>query len=263
MPTLARIHIHPFKSLDPQPVDEAVLLASGALEYDRRYALVDERGNVINGKRAVAVHRLRSHFDLATNQLSLRVEGSDETLVFDVVAERPSPLADWLSAYFGTRVLIVENDAGGFPDDVESPGPTLISRQTLEAVARWFDLSLDSVRQRFRATLEIDAAEPFWEDHLVAGDRAGAGFQEVPFSIGEANFLGTNPCQRCPVPTRDPTSGEVTRQFAKRFAEQRSVTLPAWAPVERFDHFYRLAVNSRRVGVHACTLRVGDELTLG
>jgi len=96
------------------------------------------------------------------------------------------------------------------------------------------------VRRRFRANLEIGGVEPFWEDRLYA--RAG---EALPFTIGELKLLGTNPCQRCAVPSRDPATGDVLPQFAKIFARQRERMLPGWAESSRFDHFYRLAVNTR------------------
>jgi MOSC domain-containing protein len=257
MATLARIHIHPFKSLDPQQVEEAVLLPGGALAHDRRFALTDAHGEVINGKRTPAVHLLRSNFDPTTNLLRLRVEGTAEERTFDVDAGRDE-LADWLSDYFDMRVSIIENTEGGFPDDIESPGPTVISRATLAEIAAWFPgLTIDAVRDRFRANLEIDGVEPFWEDRLLA-----RGLGAVRFQIGEAEFLGTNPCARCIVPSRDARSGEPIRQFAKAFARRREASLPDWAPADRFDHYYRLAVNTRRVGGRPCILRVGDDVTI-
>ena len=48
--------------------------------------------------------------------------------------------------------------------------------------------------------------------------------------------------------------------FSKTFAERRQATLPAWAEPARFNHYYRLAVNT--CTIEAGRLRVGDELTL-
>lgn len=258
MPRLARIDIYPIKSLDGQSVDSAQVLANGALADDRRYALVDRQGDFVNGKRSAAFHRLRSHVDFARQRLTLCVEGSAEAREFDLDGQR-ADLSAWLSDFFGQAVELVENTDGGFPDDTESPGPTLISVATLDEVGRWFGgLPLDETRARFRANLEIGGVEPFWEDRLVAeADRV------VRFRIGEAELLGTNPCQRCAVPTRHPTTGEVWPGFAKKFAAQRADTLPKWSPASRYDHFYRLAVNTRRRGARPCLLRVGDEVHVG
>lgn len=51
VPALERIRIYPMKSLNGVDVEHAPVLASGALAWDRRYALHDEQGAVINGKR--------------------------------------------------------------------------------------------------------------------------------------------------------------------------------------------------------------------
>ena len=101
-------------------------------------------------------------------------------------------------------------------------------------------ISLEQIRRRFRTNLEIADTEPFWEDHLFA--KAG---ETVPFKIGDVQFLGTNPCQRCPVPTRDPFTGQVYPEFQKIFIRQREATLPANIERSRFNHFYRLALNTR------------------
>ena len=164
----------------------------------------------------------------------------------------------WLSRYFDQPVEWVEDTAAGFPDDTDSPGPTLISTATLATVAGWFEgLSTAAARGRFRANLEIDGVEAFWEDRLVAG----AG-RSVRFRVGEAELWGTNPCQRCVVPSRDPCSGETTREFARLFSQHRRQLLPAWAPADRFDHFYRLAVNTRPAENRECVLRVGDDVRI-
>jgi MOSC domain-containing protein len=253
VPTLARINIHPVKSFDPQPVDEAVLLASGALENDRRFAICDHQGEFINAKRTPAVHRLRSAFDPATSRLGLRIEGTSKTHVFDVASQRRE-LELWLGDYFDIPLKLVENRDAGFPDDTESPGPTVISTATLAEVAGWFPgLTTDEVRDRFRANLEIDGVEAFWEDRLVA-----EGTRMVRFQIGDVALLGSNPCQRCPVPTRNPYTGEAIREFAKIFSSHREQSLREWAPASRFDHFYRLATNTRPYDSEPRTLRVGD-----
>lgn len=257
MPSLIGIRIYPFKSLDPQCVDEVFVLPSGALAGDRRFALVDAQGDVINGKRTAAIQRLRTRFDPEHERLSLHVEETPEEHTFAVRSQRRE-LCDWLSRYFDMHVDIIENADAGFPDDVESPGPTIVSTGTLAEVARWFGLlSLDEARERFRANLEIDADAAFWEDQLLAsGDRA------VRFAIGEVELLGVNPCARCIVPSRHPRSGDMQHGFAKEFATRRRVTLPEWAPADRFDHFYRLTVNTRPTGTSGGTLRVGDELSI-
>ena len=65
------------------------------------------------------------------------------------------------------------------------------------------------------------------------------------FRVGDVQMEGINPCQRCVVPTRDPETGEVDDRFQKIFIQKRQATLPEWVERSRFNHFYRLAVNTR------------------
>jgi hypothetical protein len=81
--------------------------------------------------------------------------------------------------------------------------------------------------------------------------------------VGAARFEGVNPCQRCAVPTRDPDTGAETPGFRERFLERREATLPEWAARDRFDHYFRLMVNTRvppeTVGTEVA---VGDDLAI-
>lgn len=252
---LARISVYPFKSLDAISVDEARVLPSGALEHDRRFALVDAQGKFINGKRTPRAHLVRSRYDPASRTLTLSV--GEATRSFHVDADRHA-LEAWFSHFFGTATQLIENADAGFPDDTDSPGPTVISRGTLNEVTSWFEgLSPDETRRRFRANLEIDGVEPFWEDRLYS--EAGLA---VRFRIGEVLLEGTNPCQRCVVPTRSSQTGERTADFTTIFESRRYEALPYWATRSRFDHFYRLAVNTRPVAGRAGVIRVGDMVEL-
>jgi uncharacterized protein YcbX len=258
-PRLARVLIYPIKSLDAVAVEQAEVLPGGALRHDRRYALVDADGHFINGKRTPLVHRLRASFDLDRGFVELR--GDSHGGVFHLDGDRTA-LEAALSRCLEQGVRIIENAAAGFPDDLESPGPTVVSTATLRTVAGWFaGLDEHEARRRFRANLEIDAVgddplPPFWEDRLC-----GPAGQEVRFRIGEVVFAGTNPCQRCIVPTCDAATGDAWPRFAKTFAQHREAALPAWAERSRFDHFYRLAVNTRLAGAGG-TIRVGDAIEL-
>jgi uncharacterized protein YcbX len=254
---LHRITIYPIKSLDGVNVDEIAVLPGGALANDRRFALVDAERRFVNGKRTAAVHRIRAEFDLAAMSVRLRaasaVRGEYFSLTSDVVK-----LGRWFSGALGVECSLIENAATGFPDDTAAPGPTVVSTATLKEVAAWFGLTLDEVRRRFRANLEVDGTEPFWEDRLV-----GPPNLAVPFSIGSVDWLGVNPCQRCAVPTRASDSGEPTPTFQKSFAERREASLPAWANPARFDHFYRLAVNTSPASIPpAGQMRIGDPVRL-
>ncbi|NER85029.1 MAG: MOSC domain-containing protein, partial [Leptolyngbya sp. SIO1D8] len=137
--------------------------------------------------------------------------------------------------------------------DSDSPGPTVISTATLQTVADWFGISLLDARRRFRTNLEIDGVPAFWEDLLFSETE-----DPVAFQMGAVTLQGINPCQRCVVPTRNPETGEATPTFQKQFMQQRSATLPANVARSRFNHFYRLAVNTRVPAAAGKILKVGD-----
>lgn len=254
MPRLARILIYPLKSFDPIEVASAELIPAGPLANDRRFALVDSVDNFINAKSEPRVHPIRVRFSKSLDQISLSTRDVTEQS-FDLHPGNPA-LEEWFTHYFGYSARIVENAVRGFPDDPDSPGPTVVSSATYNRLTEWFPgVGADELRLRFRANLEIEGVEPFWEDHLY-GEPGAA----VRFRIGSALLEGVNPCQRCPVPTRSPVTGEVYPRFAKTFAERREEQLPEWATRSRFNHFYRLTVNTKPS--QPATIHVGDEVEI-
>ncbi|WP_135829225.1 MOSC domain-containing protein [Halorussus halobius] len=270
-PTLERIAVHPVKSLDPETPERVRLVERGALAGDREFAVVDAPadaahdrasasvagdGDYVNGKRTAAVHRLRSSFDPDARTLTLRVQGEQESRTFGLDGDR-SDLNDWLSDYFGYPVSVRREPAGGFPDDDDAPGPTVVSTATLREVASWFpDVDLAGARRRFRASLEIGGVPAFWEDRLYADSG-----EVVAFEIGGVRFEGVRPCSRCVVPTRDPDTGEPTEGFRETFLERRESTLPEWADSDRLDHYYQLMVNTRvPESDWGAEIAVGDEV---
>jgi uncharacterized protein YcbX len=258
MAYLARISIFPIKSLDGVSLDAIPVLPSGALVGDREFAIVDERGAFVNGKRTAKIHQLRSTFDLAARTVALRVEGKETAVTFHLDGDRDA-LARWLSEFFDLPVRLVQNVETGFPDDTTFPGPTVISAATLEATASWFPgLDVDQMRLRLRTNLEVEGVPAFWEDRLYAG----VG-EAIPFQVGSVTFEGTNPCQRCPVPTRDPSTGQPYPHFQKTLVANRRSTFPDWGTRSRFNHFYRMAANTQvsELGDNGI-LHVGDEISL-
>ena len=262
MPHLAKILVYPIKSLDGVEVTQAELLAGGALTHDREFALFDHEGNVINAKRTKKIHTIRSEFDLAGRMVTVWRQGESVGLPAQSAYRRRfhldqdrGALATWFSDFFGYPVLIQQDLHMGFPDDTHASGPTVVSVATLEAIASWFPaMTVEAVRRRFRANLEIEAAPAFWEDRLFA--ESG---ELVPFQIGAVTLLSSNPCQRCIVPTRDPWTGDRLPKFQKDFNANRSQTLPPDVVPARFDHFYKLTTNTQVPTSEAGkSLRLGD-----
>jgi len=258
VPYLSRICIYPVKSLESMSLSSASLLASGAIQHDRTFALIDEQGKFVNGKRHPRVHRLRSRLDLAERVLTLSVQDTEQEATFCLDTQREG-LNAWLSTYFDCVVTLVENTASGFPDHTETRGPTVISTATLQVVASWFpDLDEQTMRLRLRANLEIGGVPAFWEDRLVTSAES-----VVSFRIGDVQFEGLKPCQRCVVPSRDPSTGEAFPDFQEIFMKKRKESLPSWATRSRFNHFYRLSCQTRvpasEVGKR---LHVGDQVSI-
>lgn len=259
-PRLAIIRLHPIKALDPVQVKEARIGPGGGLELDRAWALYSADGQRINGKRTAAIHLIRAAYapDLSSVTLSVPDRRGTPTKTFDF-PDGSADAAQWFSAFFDQPVT-VRYSPEGFPDDTVANGPTIVSTASLDAAASWFPgLTSADTRLRFRTTLEIDGVPPFWEDQLFGADKN----TPVRFRIGEVHFEGSNPCARCPVPPRNPQTGAEFPGFQKRFTEQRRATLPSWSPLERFDHYYRLATNTRVAPSETGkVLRVGDEVLL-
>lgn len=255
---VARILLYPIKALDGIERDRAAVISPGALELDRRWAIFDEKGHYVNGKRNAKVYKLCCQFDLANHTITLSRQGERKTVQFHLVQDTIK-INQWLSEYFQEPVFLKEKVEGGFPDDTEAYGPTVISTATLETVASWFPgLTVNNLRSRFRANLEIDDVPPFWEDQLFS--EAG---EMVNFQVGSVQFQGINPCQRCLVPTRDPETGEVYPQFQQIFIKQREAMLPAWTTPSRFNHYYRLSINTRiSPSQTGKVIKIGDQLTI-
>ena len=122
-----------------------------------------------------------------------------------------------------------------------------------------FDTETTGLDNRADRVIEIGGVEPFWEDRLV-----GPASEPVAFRIGESAWLGVNPCQRCVVPTRDSATGDAIPSFQKTFALAREKQLPTWAPRDRFNHFYRLAVNTKPAADTATKrLHICDPVEIG
>ncbi len=69
-------------------------------------------------------------------------------------------------------------------------------------MASWFDdVTVDGLRRRLRANVEVGGVPAFWEDRFVGADAPA-------FRAGSVRFEGVTPCGRCVVPQRDPDTGK-------------------------------------------------------
>lgn len=256
--TISRINIFPIKSFPGVEVPSCHLLESGALQWDRRLALVDPNGEFVNLKRAPELHEVRADFQMDDPSVRIWTSHSVTARTFHLEHDQES-LGDYLSCLLNRPIEVADNSSVGFPDDTDAEGPTIVSVATLQAVAGLFPgMTLDQARWRFRTNIEVEGVPAFWEDRLFASKR-----KPHPFQIGDVTFGGVRPCQRCSVPSRHPVSGEVTQAFATIYAALRKAMMPEWTNLKRFDHYYRLATNTVLLdrgpeGV----IRTGDSITL-
>src|SRR5262252_238699 len=123
------ISVYPIKGLDPVVVPAARILSGGSLEHDREFALLDGEGNFINGKREPRVHRIRASYDLDGYLVTLHSPSSPSRTFHLVDSQRE--IEQWFGNDLAIRVSLQRNTTTGFPDDLESPGPTIVSTGTL------------------------------------------------------------------------------------------------------------------------------------
>jgi uncharacterized protein YcbX len=215
----------------------------------------------VNGKRTAAIHLIRAAFVPDVSTVTLSVPGDRRKIPTRTFAFPGDTAAasNWFTNFF-EQPITVRHSLEGFPDDAVASGPTIVSTASLQAVCDLFSgMDVDEARRRFRTTLEIEGVPAFWEDQLFGEEERSA----LRFRIGEVNFEGSNPCARCPVPPRNPHTGEILPGFQKTLSDYRRSHMQAWSPKSRFDHYYRLATNTRVASSEAGkVLRVGDALLL-
>jgi uncharacterized protein YcbX len=277
MAELSRIRVYPIKSLDGVDVESVPVCGSGRMKHDREYALFDADGEYVNGRQNALVHELSSAVDLETGEVALGIHDSDRRFecTLDTLTENPE-LAAWLSDFFGEPVSVegatktnFADSAGGIsPMTISATGPTVVSTATLREVASWYeDLDVSDIRRRLRANLEISGVEPFWEDKLFT-DKDHA----VEFRIGDVTVHGMMSKPRCVVPSRDPDTGELSKEFSKRFVEKRRESFPEWADPDNLGerigfeapNYFYVTVVTRVPGTEAGKqFTRGDEVTIG
>lgn len=251
-----RLTVYPVKGLDRLDVEQSRVLPGGTLEHDREFALLSADGERVNAKQSDRFHALETTYDPETVTLYADSPARRE-FALDTEAGR-AEAAGWLTDALGLDAdlrLDRSTDLGHV--DRPSMGPSVISTATLETVADWFEaLTVDSVRRRLRANIEVDGVPAFWEDRFVGTDAPA-------FRAGDVRIEGVTPCGRCVVPTRDPDTGEPTPEFRERFVRNRRETFPEWADRDAFDHFYTLMLIARvPESDRGKTIAVGDTVEL-
>lgn len=209
--TVAVLSIAPVKGLGLVHPQTLVLDRHGAAG-DRRYALLDADGRLINGKKHGPLVRVRPVAGEDPESLVLRmpdglevggavVLGDEVTGIF-YGEERTGRVvqgayADALSALAGVEVRLVRMDDG---QGVDRPGDGSVSIQSASALAAMaeqagLDAPVDG--RRFRMTFTVDGVDPHAEDTWI-GRRV---------RIGGAVVVPAGNVGRCAITTQDPDTG--------------------------------------------------------
>ncbi|PHS73213.1 MAG: MOSC domain-containing protein [Cycloclasticus sp.] len=256
MTVLSKIFVYPIKALLGVALNAVSITEGGTLSNDRRWAIVDRKGRLINGKNNSRVFSLRPQFNLAAETVSF-VDEVSGLQTFELSDAKG--LEVYLSEQLAKPVFFREDKRQGFPDDMNASGPTVVAQASLEAVASWYpDLSIDDIRARFRINLEVSLAPAFWEDQLFQHHRVPKAIR-----IDQTVIRVSNPCARCSVPIKHPKSGEPYSNFYEIFINKREQTRPKWTDSVCFDHWYRLSVNTRIESSEVGNvLKVGHQVSL-
>jgi uncharacterized protein YcbX len=235
MAILSKIIVYPIKGLSGVELPSVEVTEGGTLKDDRRWAMVDRKGRMQNGKNNKRIFLLRPMFDLV--EASIGFEGESER--FELSCN--TLLQEYLSDKLAKPITLKENVREGFPDDPKAYGPTIVSLSSLQAVSSWYSrMPIEEVRARFRMNLEIADTPAFWEDQVFRHQ-----FEPKSVQIGDVSISSTNPCVRCAVPMKSPETGEPFPEFYETFLNNREKHKPDWLDVQCFDHWYRLGLNTR------------------
>lgn len=261
-PKISGLTIFPVKSMDGVSVQKAQLFSAGGLWGDRLWAVFDQDGEVVTGKNTPRIVSLRAKFSSDLSEVSFWSHGEPPASfsLSECRTGRNPRLDKHLSDYFGKKVELRCNERSGFPDYESNPGPSIVSTASLQEFCRWFpEIPLVEARRRFRTSVEIDGVPAFWEDRLFREKGVAKRFH-----LGNVEVHGMGPIMRCPVPTRNPDSGDVMRGFQRRFilARQKTLSLAAPESAARLADGYYMAVKTQVPDAQGKELSVGDRIAL-
>ena len=254
---VSRIRIYPIKSLDPVELNEAEV-GVHSLRYDREFAMLTQDGRFMNGKRSGRVNELKATYDLPNYRVifSERDEGSVHS--FHLRNDR-SVIEKYLSDFFGEPISLLQNKQGQLMDIPTASSVTILSEASLLSLHEEFsDRTLEDVRLRFRATIELRGVDPYWEESLIGEPGVGMRIQ-----VGDVEMIGVSPRARCNVPPRDPLTGITDKSFIKRMMKSREKTIPVNSHIPAYGSLYHLTINTYISETQKGKwLRVGDELKI-
>jgi uncharacterized protein YcbX len=261
------LRLYPVKSLGGVEVESAALEPSG-FAGDRRWALVDEAGELVTAREAHPLLRITAEVvDPDTIRLTDRADGG--TILVDTplglgpvpvgISRQPflAPADDdvnvWLSHRVGTRLRLVwqEDPAsrpisgarGGLPGETMSladAGPLLLTSETsLAQLNAWIAAEVDQPDVAGLDPTDISdaAAEPpaaglemlrFRPNVVIDGSEPFAEEYWPSVRIGDVEFRTTMVCDRCVMTTLDPVTLEGGKEPIRTLARHRRREGKTW-----------------------------------
>ena len=237
---VAALYIHPVKAMRAVPVDEAVVTPTG-LRDDRRWMVVDERGDFLTQREEPALARISARVSSPSRNLELSAPGRP-----DMAIDAPAPgaprrvrvwgdeceaisagteVAAWLSEVLGRRCELVYLPAGaervvdpeyatdarvgfadGFPFLIATTASLADVNARLERAGRGPAIDM----RRFRPNIVVEGSAPFEEDAWRT------------IACGDVRFSLVKPCGRCVVITVDPDTAERGKEPLATMARYRT-----------------------------------------
>jgi uncharacterized protein YcbX len=247
---VAELWRHPVKSLQGEPLDEAVVEDSG-LSGDRRWGIVDsETGMVLTARRVPSL--LLASSRLTDTGVELLLPDGDVLIAPSAHAD------DVLSKWIGRRVALVHAESfgagvGEYFEDAIDDNSAVVS-WTMPA-GRFVDalpllvVTTASLRQgralhpdgawetrRFRPNIVVDVEDDGWVEDAWCGRTVRVGAAVVQPAV---------PCERCTMVTRPQPGLDRDLDVFKALARHHGATFGVWTTVQM-------------PGV----VRLGDEVTL-
>jgi uncharacterized protein YcbX len=190
-----------------------VSLDEAGIAENRRFHLVDERGELFSGHELGSLVKIQASWDIASETLTLvmpdgvQVSGSTEDLgeavsthffktrfVSGHIVE--GPWAQVFSDYVGQPVRLARTDEAGTGPDVHPL--TVVSNESVTELATQAGRTDDIDSRRFRINIELEGCRPHeedsWDGHAVR--------------VGQATLRILGQVPRCRVTTQDPNTGE-------------------------------------------------------
>jgi len=218
--TVSHLHRWPLKSAAGEPSEELELDGRGVIG-DRTLAVFDEHKGAPRRLTARQAPRL-----LAWRAAGATITAPDGR---SFAADDPA-LASALTSDLGRPVTVHADSAG----QQDLPRSVLVTTQaTLDAIGEALGSSVEL--DRFRTNVHVVLDAPAYAEEQWEGTR---------LRIGEAELEVLHPCERCVIPTRDPTTTEKWPELLR------------WLFRERTGSF---GINARPLG--AARIRLGDAVT--